>query len=128
MFCTNVLVMEPGSEIADFLAVSFPERSWILGGVRNLEELRKSLAQTGPGLTVSLWQPRFWPLLEWLAAHRPEVPVVLLSDAWPNGLHLHLQSLGTLACLRWPKDKPLLVETVQRFVQARQSPTAIRLA
>jgi DNA-binding NtrC family response regulator len=123
----NILVIETGNEASDFLAVAFPERSWILSAVRELDELRNSLADSGTLCVVAWWLPRFWPLIEWLVERRPGVPLILLANDWPGLLPMSLADLGVFSCLRWPRDRELLVETVQRCVTSRQSPVPIEL-
>lgn len=124
----SILVIETGSEVSDFLAVAFPERSWILSAVRELDELQKSLAESGTVCVIAWWLPRFWPLIEWLVERRPEVPLTVVANDWPGLLSMSLTDLGVFSCLRWPRDKELLAETVQRCVASRQSPVPIVLA
>lgn len=124
----NILVIEMGNEVSDFLAVAFPERSWVVSAARGLDDLRKSLAESGTLCVIAFWLPRFWPLISWLIEHRPGMPLLVLAKHWPDPLPTSLTDLGVFFCLHWPRDKELLAETVQRCVVSRQSPVPIELA
>jgi DNA-binding NarL/FixJ family response regulator len=121
----QVIVYEQDGALAKRLAPCREEYRWVVREPRRLEGCMELLRQPGPSvfvLRLSRDLVNELTLLEWVAADRPEVPVVAVGDSDDPALAGLLWDLGARFVLVPPWSHDWLVPVVAGLMRSAGGP------